>query len=74
MFKRRIINPRDLPGWVPKSDISDPKFSGGLKKGAQTWSEDGSAQGCQIQSLNETELLKGHVCLFLAFNVYWWIF
>ena len=61
MFTRRIINPVDLPGWVPKTDISDPKFSGGLKKGAQTWSEDGSAQDCQIQSLTEEEILKGHV-------------
>ena len=61
MFTRRIINPQDLSGWVPKTKESDPKFSGGLKKGAQTWSEDGYAQGCQINSLSESDLLKGHV-------------
>ena len=61
MFTRRIINPQDLSGWVPKTKESDPKFSGGLKKGAQTWSEDGYAQGCQINSLSESDLLKGHI-------------
>ena len=61
MFSRRIINPQDLPGWMPKSKDSDPKFSGGLKKGAETWSENGHAQGCKINSLTESDLLKGHV-------------
>ena len=61
MFSRRIINPQDLPDWIPKSKDSDPKFSGGLKKGAETWSENGLAQGCKSNSLTESDLLKGHV-------------
>ena len=61
MFNRRIINPRDLPNWETKSEHSDPKYSGGLKKGAETWSDDGSAQGRIIGTLSQDEILKGHV-------------
>ena len=61
MFARKIINPKDLPGWIKKSRSSDPKYSGGLRKGAETWSEDGSAQGRIIKSLSDEEILKGHV-------------
>ena len=61
MFSNRVINPKDLPTWVEKTKDSDPKYSGGLRFGAETWSKDGSAQDCQISTLTEEELLKGHV-------------
>ena len=61
MFTRKIINPKDLPGSIQKSQNSDPKYSGGLRIGAETWSEDGSAQGKVIKSLSNDEILRGHV-------------
>ena len=61
MFSNRIINPMDLSSWEPKTEKSNPKFSGGLKSGAETWSTDGSAQGNKIKNLTREDLLKGHV-------------
>ena len=61
MFSNRIINPKDLSSWEPKTEKSNPKFSGGLKFGAETWSTTGSAQGHKIKALTEEDLQKGHV-------------
>ena len=61
MFSNRVINPKDLPTWIEKTKDSDPKYSGGLRSGAETWSNDGSAQDCQISTLTEEDFLKGHV-------------
>ena len=60
VFKRRIMNIKDHPNWVQDYNEEDPKFSGGLRKNAQTWSNDGSAQGNIISNLNEDDIQKGH--------------
>ena len=60
LFSRRIINPMDVPGWQVHAGSDDPRYRGGLRKGAQTWSNDGSAQGATIATLTEDDLARGH--------------
>lgn len=45
IFKRGLLEENDLPGWQDHQDDPDPKYRGGLRDGAETFSEDGSAQG-----------------------------
>ena len=59
MYSRRIVHPRDLPGWEANIESDDPKLSGGLRHGGETWSSDGSAQGHIIPSLSPEDLARG---------------
>lgn len=59
LYGRRIVDYRDAPGWEALSDSDDPVDVGGLKKGAETWSMDGSAQNRVIKSLSEEDLEEG---------------
>ncbi len=61
LYSKRIINPKDHPGWEEKINSIDPKDRGGLKEGAETWSEDGSAQGHVISSLNTADIARGQL-------------
>jgi Rieske 2Fe-2S family protein len=61
LYSKRIINPKDHPNWKDKIDSSDPKDRGGLSKGAETWSQDGSAQGHVISSLSEADIARGQL-------------
>jgi len=60
LFSRRIINTKDVPDWPEHADKSDPKYRGGLRAGAETWSSDGDAQGRTIASLTAEDLARGH--------------
>ena len=60
IFSRRIMNIKDHPDWEKNYDLNDPKFSGGLRNKAETWSNDGSAQGHFISGLSETDIQRGH--------------
>lgn len=60
LFTRRIVNPRDLPGWQAHEGTDDPKFRGGLNNGVGTWSMDGSAQNHVIKTLNDKDLATGY--------------
>ncbi len=59
VYSRRISNPRDALGWEARIDDPDPKYSGGLRAGAETWSSNGSAQHHVIASLTEEDLAAG---------------
>lgn len=60
LFTRRIINPKDVPDWQDHVDKDDPKFRGGMRDGAETWSTDHSAQGRVIATLTGEDLERGH--------------
>lgn len=60
MFTRRIIHPHDVPDWPDHTTRDDPKYRGGMKAGAQTWSTDHSAQGRVISTLTPDDLARGH--------------
>lgn len=60
LFTRRIIHPHDVPDWPDHADRDDPKYRGGMKKGAEAWSTDHSAQGRIIPTLTPEDLARGH--------------
>jgi len=59
LYSRRIIATRDVPDWPEHENSADPKFRGGLRPGAETWSADGSAQGHAIAALSAEDLARG---------------
>ncbi|NQV46279.1 MAG: aromatic ring-hydroxylating dioxygenase subunit alpha [Rhodospirillaceae bacterium] len=60
LYTRRIMEPKDQPDWPQHQGSDDPKFRGGLAKGVETWSMDGSAQNHVIESLNDEDLSRGY--------------
>ena len=61
LYGRRIVNRADIPGWEANVDNADPKFRGGLRDGAETWSLDSKAQGHTIAGLTEAEINRGQL-------------
>ncbi len=59
VYSRRISDPRDAIGWEERIDDPDPRYRGGLRDGAETWSSDGSAQGHIIPDLSEADVTRG---------------
>ncbi len=59
IYGRRISQVRDDPHWSDRSDNTDPKFAGGLKPGAESWSIDGSALEHGFPGLTDEEITRG---------------
>ncbi len=59
LYSRRISNPQDAEGWEETIDRPDPRYRGGLREGAETWSSDGSAQNRIIPGLTGADLAAG---------------
>ena len=60
IFSRRIMGAKDHPDWKDNVGSDDPLLVGGLKKGAETWSMDGSAQGHTFEGLSDEDLTRGY--------------
>ena len=61
IFGRGLLEERDDPQWPAHAGDADPKFKGGLRAGAATWSMDGRAVGAAIAGLSEPDRLTAHV-------------
>ena len=62
MYQRRLVDIKDHPQWqILKDQNFNEKYQGGLKKGSETWSYDGSAQGCSIEEIKEELLSRGQI-------------
>ena len=59
IYGRGIMGAFDDPAWQRHEEESDPKFRGGLREGAATWSLDGRATGATFANLSEAERKKG---------------
>ncbi|MBM3600257.1 MAG: aromatic ring-hydroxylating dioxygenase subunit alpha [Alphaproteobacteria bacterium] len=60
IYGRSISRTHDDPEWQRHWDDPDPKYRGGLRQGAETWSADGRAIGPTFASLNDQERKAGH--------------
>jgi glycine betaine catabolism A len=60
IYGRSIITPYDDPDWSLYRDDQDPRFRGGLREGAVTWSMDGQAHGVTFPGLTPEERKAGH--------------
>jgi glycine betaine catabolism A len=60
IYGRGLLEERDDPQWSAHIQDSDPKFKGGLRNGAVTWSLDGKA-GIPFPDLSEEDRKAGHI-------------
>lgn len=63
IFGRGLLEERDDPEWSRHAADPDPKYKGGLRAGAATWSTDGKAAGAPFPRLTEEDRKTGHVYL-----------
>jgi len=61
IYGRGLVEERDDPNWKMHADDADPKFKGGLRRGARTWSMDGQLTGTAFIGLSEADQELGHV-------------
>jgi Rieske 2Fe-2S family protein len=61
MYKRSYISHRDEPGWQDHKQDPDPKYRGGLKTGARSWSMDGKIHGAVFPDLTHEDIESAYV-------------
>ena len=63
IYGRGLLEERDDPKWQQHAADPDPKFKGGIRSGASTWSLDGQLSGPPFAGLSEEDRKSGHVYL-----------
>jgi len=63
IYGRGLLEERDDPEWRAHAADTDPKFKGGLRRGAVSWSMNGNATGIPFAGLSEGDREAGHVYL-----------
>ena len=62
LYKRRLVDIKDHPEWnVLKENNQSEMYHGGLKKGSETWSYNGSAQGHMMKELKSDLETRGQI-------------
>ena len=61
IYGRGLMARHDDPEWSLHADNDAPEYSGGLRPGAETWSEDGRAHGPHFPGLTERDRAAGQV-------------
>jgi Rieske 2Fe-2S family protein len=61
IYGRGLLEERDDPRWIDHRSEVDPKYKGGLREGAATWSNDGRVTGPQFPGLSEEDRRLGAV-------------
>jgi Rieske 2Fe-2S family protein len=61
IYGRGLLEERDDPQWRAHAEDADPKFKGGLRSGAMTWSMDGKTTGIPFPDLSEADRNAGHI-------------
>jgi Rieske 2Fe-2S family protein len=63
LYGRGLLEERDDPEWQAHAADPDPKFKGGVRAGAVTWSVDGRATGTLFPEVSSADRQVGHVYL-----------
>ncbi len=71
IYGRGISGVQDDPKWKDNAQVQDPKFRGGVRSDAGTWSVDGHVQGPGFPNLSEYERKRGVVFMTLLPTGYW---
>jgi Rieske 2Fe-2S family protein len=61
IFGRALLERRDDPRWQDHADDDDPKYAGGLRLGAESWTMDGKPVGVPFPSVSPEDRKAGHV-------------
>ncbi|NMM44232.1 aromatic ring-hydroxylating dioxygenase subunit alpha [Rhodospirillaceae bacterium KN72] len=70
IYGRRISGQRDDPHWQDTAESGDPRFVGGLKEGAQSWTSDGVALREPFPNLTPEEIARGQSYFISAPSVF----
>jgi Rieske 2Fe-2S family protein len=63
IFGRGLLERRDDPKWQDNADDDDPKFEGGVRRGAASWTMDGQPVGVPFPKVSEADRRLGHIYL-----------
>jgi len=63
IYGRGLLEERDDPNWRQNADDPDPRFKGGLRRGASSWSSDGQLTGQPFANLSQEDRSLGAVYL-----------
>jgi Rieske 2Fe-2S family protein len=61
IYGRGLLEERDDPQWRAHAEDADPKYKGGLRTGAATWSLDGRTTGRPFPDLSAEDRKAGHL-------------
>jgi Rieske 2Fe-2S family protein len=61
LFGRALLERRDDPRWQDHASEDDPKYAGGLRLGAESWTMDGKPVGVPFPSVSPEDRKAGHV-------------
>jgi Rieske 2Fe-2S family protein len=61
LFGRALLERRDDPSWQDHADDDDPKYGGGLRADAQSWSMDGKPTGVLFPKVSADDRKSGHL-------------
>ena len=61
IYGRGLLEERDDPNWTEHVADPDPKFKGGLRAGAATWSLDGKLTGAAFPGISEEDRQAGAI-------------
>jgi len=63
LFGRALLERRDDPSWQDHAADDDPKYGGGLRAGAESWSLDGRPAGVPFPGVSAADRKAGHIYL-----------
>jgi glycine betaine catabolism A len=63
IFGRALLERRDDPRWQDHAADADPKYAGGLRSGAHSWTTDGEPVGVLFPNLSAEQRNAGHLYL-----------
>jgi Rieske 2Fe-2S family protein len=61
LFGRALLERRDDPRWQDHANDDNPKYAGGLRAGAESWTMDGEPVGVPFPSVSPEDRKAGHV-------------
>lgn len=61
IYGRALLERRDDPAWQDHAADEDPKYGGGLRPGAESWSMDGQPAGVPFPGVSEADRKAGHL-------------
>ena len=63
IYGRALLERRDDPRWQDHADDDDPRYAGGLRRGAESWTMDGKPVGPPFPGLSPEDRKAGHLYL-----------
>jgi Rieske 2Fe-2S family protein len=63
LYGRALLEARDDPEWPAHATDADPRYRGGLRRGAATWSKDGQISAAPLPNVSAADAAQGAVYL-----------